>query len=203
MSDRELTHLSVHHRAKLGVSRSFQSLDLFEDLTVLENLLAACDRRDWWAWLSNLFRPGVSLLPAEIMSIVTDLGLGGVLDQQPSELPLATRNLVAFVRALATSPQLILLDEPAAGLDDQQRSFLASKIRSLADEWGMAVLLIEHDVDLVCSLSDNVLALDFGREVTYGDPAVVRRDPRVLESYLGIDPAELEEQDAVEVGEEV
>jgi sulfate-transporting ATPase len=206
LGDTELSRLSVYQRSTAGLSRSFQSLELFEDLTVLENILVACDRRDALAWASNLVHSGDAMLPPEILAVVCDLGLDTVLGKVPSELPLATRNLVAFVRAIATRPSLILLDEPAAGLDDRQRQYLGEKIRSLADEWGMAVLLIEHDVDLVCALSDHVLALDFGKQVTYGRPDVVRRDPRVLESYLGIDPNEAggpsDLPDRLEVSEE-
>ncbi len=189
----DITRTSVRRRARLGISRSFQSLELFEDLTVRENLLAACDSHRWAPWVTDFVHPGRPQLSDGAIQAIRSFGLVDSLNQYPQELPLAERKLVAFARAVAARPRVLLLDEPAAGLDDKQRVFLRSVIRELADTWGMAVLLIEHDVDLVCSVSDRVLAVDFGRVIVLDAPAVVRAHPKVVESYLGVVPGADEE----------
>jgi sulfate-transporting ATPase len=108
----------------------------------------------------------------------------------PGELSYGTQRLVAIARAVAFAPRIILLDEPAAGLDERERRELGQVIRRLADEWGLGVVLIEHDVALIAEVSDEMLALEFGRAVAHGDPDEVRSHPRVVAAYLGEDEAE-------------
>jgi len=185
LDGREIGRMGARERARLGLARSFQSLELFEDMTVLENLLAASDRRDWRAWVQDMVRPGRRTLSATASLAVTELGLTDSLTKYPGELSYGTRRLVAIARAIASGPKVLLLDEPAAGLDGQQREELASVVRHLAHDWNLAVLLIEHDVALVSSLSDEMLALDFGSRVAYGAPDEVRSHPKVITAYLG------------------
>ncbi|MCW2539938.1 MAG: transporter related protein [Frankiales bacterium] len=185
LDGREIAQASPKQRARLGLARSFQSLELFEDMTVLENLLAASDRRDWWAWLRDVVHPGSRKLTRTATLAVQELGLTDSLLKLPGELSYGTRRLVAIARAVASGPKILLLDEPAAGLDEQQRVELAAVVRRLAHEWNLAVLLIEHDVALVSSLSDEMLALDFGQTVAFGSPEDVRQHPGVVAAYLG------------------
>jgi sulfate-transporting ATPase len=185
LDGREIAHASPKQRARLGLARSFQSLELFEDMTVLENLLAASDRRDWWAWLRDVVKPGRRQLTRTASLAVQELGLTDSLLKFPGELSYGTRRLVAIARAVASGPKILLLDEPAAGLDEHQRVELASVVRRLAHDWNLAVLLIEHDVALVSSLSDEMMALDFGQTVALGSPSDVRQDPAVVAAYLG------------------
>jgi sulfate-transporting ATPase len=185
LNGRQIAHSSPKERARLGLARSFQSLELFEDMTVLENLLAASDRRDWLSWLRDIFYPGSRRLSATASLAVEELGLTDSLLKFPGELSYGTRRLVAIARAVASGPRILLLDEPAAGLDEQQRVELASVVRRLAHDWNLAVLLIEHDVALVSSLSDEMLALDFGKTIAYGTPDEVRAHPAVISAYLG------------------
>ncbi|MFF0043028.1 ATP-binding cassette domain-containing protein [Streptomyces mirabilis] len=185
LGDREVTRLQVHRRASAGLSRSFQSLELFEDMTVLDNLYAACDRPGRWAWLTDLIRPGSRPLPSHVLVAVREFGLQDSLDRPVGDLSYGERRLLAIARAVAASPSVLLLDEPAAGLSDDETRELAHLIRRLAEDWGMGVLLVEHDVDMVMSVCDQVVVLDFGRRICAGTPEEVRRDPGVRAAYLG------------------
>jgi ABC-type branched-subunit amino acid transport system ATPase component/ABC-type branched-subunit amino acid transport system permease subunit len=187
LNGRPLHGLSTHRRNRSGLSRSFQSLELFEELDVADNLLVASDHGRWWTWLTCFVLPGRVRPNDAVRAAVDEFGLLDVLDQHPSELPYGKRRLLAISRALATAPHVLLLDEPAAGLGDVDRVELRRLVRRLADEWGMAVLLVEHDVDLVMDVSDRVVALEFGSKIAEGTPSEVRRHPEVVRSYLGSD----------------
>ncbi|MFG2372016.1 ATP-binding cassette domain-containing protein [Streptomyces sp. NPDC048504] len=185
LGERDVTRVPVHRRAGAGLSRSFQSLELFEDMTVLDNLYAACERPGRWTWLTDLVRPGSRPLPAQVLVAVREFGLQESLDRPVGDLSYGERRLLAIARAVATSPSVLLLDEPAAGLSDDETRELARLVRRLAEEWGMGVLLVEHDVDMVMSVCDQVVVLDFGRRICAGTPDEVRRDPAVRAAYLG------------------
>ncbi|MFF3335248.1 ATP-binding cassette domain-containing protein [Streptomyces sp. NPDC002888] len=185
LGDRDVTRRPVHRRAAAGLSRSFQSLELFEDMTVLDNLYAACDRPGRWAYLTDLVRPGSRPLPAHVLVAVREFGLQDRLDRPVGDLSYGERRLLAIARAVAASPSVLLLDEPAAGLSDDETRELAHLVRRLAEDWGMGVLLVEHDVDMVMSVCDRVVVLDFGHRICSGTPEEVRRDPAVRAAYLG------------------
>ncbi|MFE3036565.1 ATP-binding cassette domain-containing protein [Streptomyces canus] len=198
LGDRDATRLPVHRRAAAGLSRSFQSLELFEDMTVLDNLYAACDRPGRWAYLTDLIRPGSRPLPAHVLVAVREFGLQDSLDRPVDDLSYGERRLLAIARAVAASPSVLLLDEPAAGLSDDETRELAHLVRRLAEDWGMGVLLVEHDVDMVMSVCDQVVVLDFGRRICAGSPDEVRRDPAVRAAYLGdLEPETLEPETLV------
>ncbi len=181
----DITHWAPYRRARAGLSRSFQSLELFDDLTVRENLLAAADPRDRLAYVSDLVVPGHPPLPTAVVAAVEELSLAPLLDRRAEDLSYGQRRLVAIARAVACNPSVLLLDEPAAGLDETESAELGRLVRRLADEWGMGVLLIEHDVALVLDTADRVVVLDFGHKIAEGVPAEIRNDAGVRKAYLG------------------
>ena len=185
LGDRTIDGWSPTQRARAGLGRSFQSLELFEDITVRENLLIACDDQDVARYGVDLVRPGRPALTPVAAAAVREFGLEPDLDALPGELPHGRRRLVAIARAVAASPSVLLLDEPAAGLTSVETEELGRLVRWLAHDVGLAVLLIEHDVALVLSVCDRVAVLDFGRLIALGGPDVVAEDPTVVAAYLG------------------
>lgn len=178
--------------ARRGMGRCFQSLELFEDLTVAENLLVAVDVVRPRHWVTSLVWTTTTSLPADAAAVAVDLGLGDLLDRLPGELSHGQRRLVGVARALVARPSVLLLDEPAAGLDAEERDHLAHVIRAVAGR-GVGVLLVDHDVDLVVRVSDHVLAIDFGAPIYDGPPAGVADNPAVRAAYLGADDDVVEE----------
>ncbi len=181
----ELVGLSATKRARAGLSRSFQSLELFEDATVLDNLRAASDPRDRLSYLRDLVHPVAPTLPGEVVAAIREFRLEDDLLRQVQDLPYGQRRLLAIVRAVATRPSVLLLDEPAAGLSDVETAELAHLVRRLADDWGIAILLVEHDMSFVMSVCDDIVVLDFGMQISAGTPQEIRRDPAVIAAYLG------------------
>ncbi len=167
LDGRPVERLAAHRRARLGVGRTFQSLELFEDLTVGDNLLVAAEAAGGGADWAGEMGPSVGLLPSQLSN--------------------AQRRLVALTRAVAGQPAVLLLDEPAAGLDPDGRQALGRRLRKLADD-GAAILLVDHDLALVLDVCDEVTVLDQGRVVATGPPAALRADPRVRARYLGTEP---------------
>jgi sulfate-transporting ATPase len=176
---------SPTQRARLGIGRSFQQPELFDDLPVEDNLRVACEppsRRDY---VTGLLAPRRRELPPAAAIAVREFELADDLARMPGELPFGKRRLVGIARAVAAAPKILLLDEPAAGLDDHESEELATLITRLARERGYGILLIEHNVNLVMSVSDHVVALEFGRVIARGLPDEVRNDPALVSAYLG------------------
>lgn len=180
-----ITKWSPARRARAGLGRSFQGLELFESMTVRENLRTASDRRDPLAYLTDLLWPKRTALAPPAVAAIRELGLEDDLDRRPAELPFGRRRLVAIARALAAGPSVLLLDEPAAGLDDRETTELGHLLRRLADDWGISVLLVEHDVALVLRVCDRVTVLDAGSHLATGSPEEIHTDPAVIAAYLG------------------
>ncbi|MGW0949971.1 ABC transporter permease subunit [Streptomyces sp. NPDC002623] len=185
LGNRPLSAISAYGRARAGIARSWQSLELIEDLTVLENLRIGSDARTWRSVLVDLVRPGRGEPAAAIRRAVHALELGDHLGDMPRELSTGKRKLVALARAMAGEPSVLLLDEPCSGLDQHEREEVGKVVRSLAEDWGMAVLLIEHDVHLVRRVCDRIVALDFGRVIAEGTPDRVLSERAVMAAYLG------------------
>jgi ABC-type branched-subunit amino acid transport system ATPase component len=185
LDDVKLGAWRPHRRAAAGVVRSFQSLELFAEMTVRENLQVASDDRGLRPALGELARPSRADLSPVTLAAVREFGLTSVLERFPGEISYGQRRLVAIARAVAASPSVLLLDEPVSGLDDRESGEFARLVRRLADASGMAVLVIEHDMDFVMGISDRVVVIDFGRHVTTGTPAEVRADPAAIAAYLG------------------
>ncbi|HVA07866.1 MAG TPA: ATP-binding cassette domain-containing protein, partial [Acidimicrobiales bacterium] len=179
LDGQDLKGRSPFARARLGLGRTFQRLELFGTLTVSENISVA----------ASIGRKHASTRSSESVAEVTDrllkdVGLGPVAEVRADVLPTGTGRLVEVARALAVDPKVLLLDEPASGQDASETHAFASILRSLADR-GLAVLLVEHDMELVMSVCDEVVVLDYGQVLRSGPPDIVQADPAVREAYLG------------------
>ena len=182
---RDISRLRPYRRARLGLARTFQSVELFDDLTVDENLLVASEHVTVPSALRDLFLPQRPPNRSGVDWAISICGLDDVVDRYPSEISLGKRKLVGVGRALARKPRLVLLDEPAAGLDTDESVELGRRLRSLPQEHGVTVFLIDHDMGLVLSVCDHLMVLDFGAQIATGTPAEIREDPRVIQAYLG------------------
>jgi branched-chain amino acid transport system ATP-binding protein len=179
----DLTGRPPHVRARLGLARTWQSIELFDDLSVRENLLVASQRPSVRQTLQEILsRPAGDAGHAD--AALGLLGLAAVAEELPSDLSQGQRKLVGIARALAARPRLLCLDEPAAGLDTHESAELGRRLRGLADV-GQSMLLVDHDMGLVLGICDEVVVLEFGKVIARGTPDAVRRDPQVIAAYLG------------------
>ena len=185
LDDVDLSKQPPVKRARAGVARSFQSLELFEDSTVFENLSVAADPQDLRSYVLDLVWPINPPLPPEVVRAVTEFELDEDLHRDVKDLSYGKRRLLAIARAVAMHPSVLLLDEPAAGLSSTESAELARVVRRLADDWGMAILVVEHDMNFVMGVCDQVVVLDFGKLIASGSPEQVRSDPAVIAAYLG------------------
>ena len=177
LSGRDVSGLSPYRRARLGMARTFQRLEVFGSLTARENVLAAAEfRRSWSRDKSD---------PRQVTDEILDLvGITHIAELRVESLPTGLARLVELGRALATRPRLLLLDEPGSGLDSTETEALGDLLLELA-AGGMAILLVEHDVDLVMRICDRIHVLDFGKIISVGTTAEVQADPVVQAAYLG------------------
>ena len=197
----DLAAKSPDARARLGLTRTFQSLELFEDLTVRDNLMAAAERPRWFSFATDIVLPGRAgrAYREQVDWALSILKLSDFADRLPSDLSHGQRKLVGVARALAARPKLVLLDEPAAGLDTVESQLLGSHLRDfLAHD--MSLFLIDHDMGLVLNVCDYIYVLDFGRVIAQGTPAQVRADPAVISAYLGESAGEAQARHGVSFG---
>jgi branched-chain amino acid transport system ATP-binding protein len=183
----DLLDKKTYHIIKSGISRTFQNVQNIPFMTVLDNiLLGASSRIDTLGtlkrWISRDQRKIEESMALEIMDF---LGIANYEQKFMMGQPFGIQKLAEIARALVSKPKLILLDEPAAGMNDQETREIANIIRDIRDELGVTVLLVEHDMNLVMSISDQICVLESGKVISLGEPNIVKDDPKVIESYLG------------------
>ncbi|WP_407925082.1 ABC transporter ATP-binding protein [Amycolatopsis pittospori] len=183
--DTELRRLRPHHLAGHGIARSLQELGLFDRMTVLDNVLVGAGKHaktGFWSSLMGLTKDERALTE-RAMAHLEDFDIADVAHRYPSSLPYPVRKRVALARALAGEPDLLLLDEPAGGLSSVEITEIGELVRGLAER--MSVMLVEHHMDLVMGVCDEIVVLDFGKVIAHGTPDEIRADPAVQAAYLG------------------
>ena len=189
-AERDLLAIPAHGIAAAGISRTFQNLGLVPTMSVLENVMLGAYARTGSGFFRQTF--GLRAVKAEERSVRSDaldalgrLGIAALAEHLATGLPYGTLKRIELARALAAKPRLLLLDEPASGLTHAEVDELGSTVKSLRDELGLTVLLVEHHMNMVMGISDTVVALEFGQKLAEGTPEQVRNNPAVIAAYLG------------------
>lgn len=197
----DVTQRPAHRRAKLGLSRTFQRVQVFRRLTVADNVLIGIEATRSLTPVSSLLRTTRTVrlervARQKVAAVLELVGIGDIGARPAGTLPLGMQRRVELARALAQSPRLLLLDEPASGLDESESTQFCEVVRRARDELGLAVLIVEHDMEVIKRICDHVYVLDFGRLIASGSPDAVVSDPKVLAAYLGEERGlEAEERD--------
>ncbi len=190
-SDKKINDKPPNVITELGIARTFQNLELFPSLTVLENVMLGCYVRNKTSVIKaslklSSVRSEEKKVKEKAREILEFVGLGKYADEPSGELPFGWQRLLEIARALATEPSLLLLDEPASGLNPRETDQLGELIEKLRSG-GLTILLVEHDMSLTMDISDNILVMDYGKKIASGPPRQIQNDPVVLAAYLGED----------------
>ncbi len=192
MDGRKLTGVPAHRRTGFGLARTFQNIALFRGLSVLDNLMVGRHSRLAYGLLSSIFYVGKARREEtrhrrRVEEIIDFLNLSPYRHQIAGHLPYGVQKKVELGRALAAEPQLLLLDEPMAGMNLEETEDMARSILDINEEWGVTVFLVEHDMGVVMDISNHVIVLDFGRVLAAGSPEAIQSNPKVISAYLGED----------------
>ena len=192
LNDEKITGLAPDKITKKGIARTFQNIRLFKDLTVLDNILIATHLNIKSNFLSSAVRmPWAKKEETQMREksemLLDKLGLLGIKNEISSSLPYGEQRRLEIARALATDAKVLLLDEPAAGMNPHETMKLTEFIRTIRDEFNLTVFMIEHHMDLVMEISDKIYVLDFGHIIAEGSSDEIKNNPRVIEAYLGVD----------------
>ncbi len=192
LGGKRIETLKPHQIAAAGIARTFQNIRLFGELSVLDNVKLACHLRGRHTLLGTLLRTPrfvaqEAAMTAQAMELLSIFGLDRVADDSARNLPYGDQRRLEICRALATEPKVLLLDEPAAGMNPTEKVELAKSIRQIRDRFGLAILLIEHDMGLVMEICERITVLDYGQTICSGPASTVQNDPKVIEAYLGVE----------------